>query len=212
MNVIEVVRKREIQEVLHFTTNFGLTGILASKAVKPRIALPQDKYLEHIYMQNCSDRSRDSEWHGYVNLSITKVNWHLFDISMYKWHCGIDGWWCILSFDPMILTHPGVYFATTNNIYTGVLRGPGAAALDRLFDDQIVRWDGKVVVRDSSTPRNQPTCEQAEVLYPGELSSGYLRKIYVKNGQEADKVESLVATLNGTSRLDCLVRTDLFEG
>jgi hypothetical protein len=211
MTINDIIKRRGIKEILHFTTNVGLTGILASKAVKPRESLPKDKYLEHVYMYNCEDRSRDAAWHGYVNLSITKVNWRLFSISMFKWHSNIDGWWCILSFDPIILTHSGVFFTTTNNIYTGVKRKRGAEGLEQLFAEKVVRWEGNVVTRTQSTPSNQPTCEQAEVLYPGELSLDYIKAIYVRDDHSVYAAESIIDTFNEIPKVNCNVRPDLFE-
>lgn len=211
MTINDIIQRRGIKEILHFTTNVGLTGILASKAVKPRESLPKDKYLEYVYLYNCEDRSRDAAWHEYVNLSITKVNWRLFSISMFKWHSNIDGWWCILSFDPVILRHPGVFFTTTNNIYTGVKRKTGVEGLEQLFAEKVVRWEGNVVTRTQSTPSNQPTCEQAEVLYPGELSLDYIKAIYAKDDHSAYAAESLLDTFNENPKVNCNVKPDLFE-
>jgi hypothetical protein len=67
---------------------------------------------------------------------------NLFGISRGKWHSTMDGWWCLLSFSPEILLHPGVFFATTNNIYTSVQRKMGAQGLNDLFADRIQRWPG----------------------------------------------------------------------
>src|SRR5437899_1547768 len=98
MNIRGLIAERQIRQVLHFTTDRGLVGILASRAVKPRKRLSTDKYLEHIYKPNCENRIRDSAWHDYVNLSIETINAHLFGISSGNWHRDLDGWWCILSF------------------------------------------------------------------------------------------------------------------
>lgn len=210
MTIQDIIKHRGIEEILHFTTNLGLTGILASKAVIPRKQLPKERYLEHIVFYNCDNRSRDEGWLDYVNLSITTVNLRLFGISRGKWHPGIDGWWCILSFSPEILTHRDVVFATTNNIYTSVERGRGAAGLEKLFADRIERWPGKVVVRTKSTLMNQPTCNQAEVLYPAELSTDYLKHVYVQDEEYAYSTESIIGMFDGLSSIDCEVKPELF--
>lgn len=210
MTISEIVARRGIGEILHFTTNTNLTGILASNAVKPRSQLPKEKYLEYIFMYNCPDRSRDAAWHGYVSLSVTQVNTRLFGISMNKWHQGFDGWWCILSFDPEILAHPGVIFATTNNMYTGVRRVDGAEGLELLFSESVVRWEGCEVSRHHSAPANQPTCEQAEVLYPGELSLDHLKVVYAREDDSACAVESLLCELFDARAITCCVRPELF--
>jgi len=211
MKIDEIIKNRGIEEVLHFTTNFGLTGILATEAILSRKSLPVEKYLEYVYKYNCQDRSRDTDWHEYINLSITKVNWRLFSISMRSWHQDLDGFWCIMAFTPDILTHPGVFFCTTNNIYTGVSRGQGGENLERLFADRVIRWTGNVVIRQQDTPTNQPTCEQAEVLYPNQLSLDYLKTIYVKTEDDAYSVESLVDTLAKQYKIDCVVEPALFD-
>ena len=212
MTMKEVIKNREIKEILHFTTNRGITGILDSGVVKPRRQLAKDKRLEYIVKLNCPDRSRDAEWHDHVSMSITKVNQVLFRISKDKWHSGMVGWWCILSFSANILTHPGVVFCTTNNAYSGVVvRGTGAAALESLFADEVVEYEsGTVARRRRSAPANEPTCKQAEVLYPGELSLDYLKYIYVNKSDDASAVESLFAVYPKIKRVKCIEKTELF--
>jgi len=173
VSVESIIKDRGITEVLHFTTNCGMTGILASGAVKPRASLGIDRRLEFIVTFNCPDRQRDRDWHGYVNLSITRVNCDLFAISRKKWHSASPGWWCILSFGSEVLTHKGVVFCTTNNAYAGVVvRQAGAEGLERLFAQKVLAYEsGTMATRQKGTPANVPTCKQAEVLYPGELGS-----------------------------------------
>ena len=211
MTIDDIIADRHIEEVLHFTTNRGLTGILASGVVKPRKRLPLDKRLEYVYKDNCPDRSRDIAWHDYVNLSITNVNYRLFEISMRKWHSGTDDWWCILCFSPVVLEHQSVYFTTTNNIYTDVRRAEGPTGLENMFADRVSRWGGNVVNREPSSPANQPTCNQAEVLYMGDLSIEHLERVYVENGDTASAVESIVDVLDSVPDFDCIVRPELFD-
>jgi len=192
MTVADIIATRNIEEVLHFTTNRGITGMIAAGRVLSRKRLPDEKHLEHVYQYNCPDRSRDASWHDYVNLSITTVNRHLFGISKGKWHRAQDGWWCIASFVPEIMTHEGVQFTTTNNMYTGVVRYSGPSGLEKLFAPHICRWENNVINRTSTCPPNQPTCEQAEVLYPGELFLNYLQRLYVKTPDDAAALESIL--------------------
>lgn len=148
---------------------------------------------------------------GTAVLVLLLLGWQAVAITSTIANSGLDGFWCILSFDTIILTHPGVFFATTNNIYTGVKRGTGAENLERLFAEKVVRWEGNVVARHPNLPRNQATCEQAEVLYPGELSLDYLKTVYVKSDEDAYSVESLIKTLDGVAEIDCVVQGELFE-
>ena len=123
----------------------------------------------------------------------------------------MEGWWCILSFSPEILTHPGVFFCTTNNAYTSVDRNTGARGLEKLFADRIEREPGWVATRTEATPINQPTCNQAEVLYPGELSIDYLKHIYVQDVEYAYATESFFDMFEGLPVQDCEVKPELFK-
>ena len=52
MNIKEIIAQREITEVLHFTTHLGLTGVLATKALKCKNQLRKEDYLIHILKIN----------------------------------------------------------------------------------------------------------------------------------------------------------------
>jgi hypothetical protein len=190
-----MIEAKSVGEVLHFTTNSGLAGILATKAVKSRAVLPSEKGLEHVYSPNCQYR-KDTAWLDYVNLSISRINLHLFGISSEKWHAGEDLWWVVLSLDPIVLTHDGVYFTTTNNMYTGVRRGLGEEGFEALFAQRVTRWAGNDVSRTATMETFETTCSQAEALYPHELSTEFLRKIYVLDEERADTVAAQVTALD----------------
>lgn len=210
MSIQNILRERHIQEILHFTTNKGITGILSSGYLKSRNLLSKDKYLEYIYKFNCLDRSKDKDWWGYVNLSITKVNRKLFGISSGKWHAKEDGWWCIVSLDPEICTHNDVHFTTTNNMYSGVLRNTGKSGLIKMFQDKTIQWPSSIVTRSVDHPDNLPTCEQAEILYPNQISIKFIKKIYVQDDETAAKFESIQFLYPETKHIECKVRKDLF--
>ncbi len=209
MTIAEIIDQRRIAEVLHYTTNHGLVGILATSAVKPRERLPEEKYLEHVYHPACKVR-RDAAWFGYVNLSISRINASLFGIASGKWHRNRDVWWCVLGFDPVILTHAGVVFTTTNNMYSGVIREQGAAGLGRLFGQRIHRYESHYVNRPKNLPDRFPTCAQAEALYPGDLSTQHLRNIFVATEDHYDTVFAQCAALAHDS-VPIMIRPKAFE-
>ena len=192
MTIEEIVASRGITDILHFTTNSNLTGILASGAVKSRAQLPREYLLEYVYKPNAHHR-RDSAWTAYVNLSITRINPRFFAKSS-AWHAHEDLWWCILVFSSEILTHSGVSFATTNNMYDGVLREKGAIGLERLFAPQVCQYQDRWVYRNAECPANRPTCDQAEVLYPKELLMKFIQAVYVVNELHADIAAAQCAT------------------
>lgn len=194
---------------MHFTTNHGLLGVLYSSALKSKARLAKDKQLEFILKPNAPVR-KDPDWLDFVNLSLSSINDIYFEISANKWHRGEDIWWCVLAFDPEIISHSGVYFTTTNNIYTGVIRTMSESGLERMFAPVVTRWVGNDVKRPVGLPASHPTCEQAEVLYPGEVSTKYLRRVYVRTHEEGDEVSAQIAA-TGHQEIEIVVSPKTFR-
>jgi hypothetical protein len=217
MTISTVIERREIPEVLHFTTNRGLLGMLAGETgILSRERLTYEKYLEHVYRPNATVR-RDDRWLDFVNLSITHINTEFFGHST-RWHQDEDVWWCIVALDPEILTHEDVLFATTNNMYTGCARGAGEEGLENLFAERVTLWPGHTITREAHLALSETTCHQAEVLYPGQVAVEHFRRIYVATPRHADIVGSQSEILRptpagpaGASDLPIYIRPDAFE-
>jgi hypothetical protein len=207
MTIEEIVESRGIKEILHFTTHNGLLGSLHSGALKSRKRLPADLNLSYVYKPNANAR-KDVAWLDYVNLSISRINKEFFGHSC-RWHRAEDLWWCILSFDPAILAHPGVHFVTTNNMYSGAIRENGPSGLLRLFAPRVTLWNGNVAVRSEELPDSFTTCGQAEVLYPSELPMKHLRRIYTVRDEDADEVHAQLSGI-GFREVEVLVEPDKF--
>ena len=214
MSITDLVKRRGITDILHFTTNRALVGCLQTGALLSRERLPKEAYLEHILMMNCAAR-KDIGWLDYVNLSVSWVNPRLFGISRDAWHRGKDLWWCVLVFDPIITTHPGVHFTTTNNMYSGVQRGTGEAGFDALFAPSVVQyvdWQSKrptsTITRLVGYPEKHPTDPQAEVLYPKSLSLEYLTAVYVPNEDTQDRAMADLYMFDNDTKV--IVRPELF--
>jgi hypothetical protein len=99
-----------------------------------------------------------------------------------------------MAFDPAIMTHERVAFATTNNSYDQCVRSRGADGLSSLFATVIERkretnWRAFRGMRTDELP----TCEQAEVLYPGEIPTSFLRRVYVREEEHQDQVAGWLA-------------------
>lgn len=209
MSIDDIIEARGIEEILHFTTNYGILGILDTKCLKARQRLNVDARLEYIFTPNAAVRSRDAAWLDYVNLSISRINtW--FATSSGKWHRPQGVWWCVLAFKPEILNHSGVYFTTTNNIYSSVSRASGQAGLEAMFSPKIVQYNSNIVIRKDSCPSFFTTCEQAEVLYPGQIRTEYLKKIYVPSSEIEDQVAGQLSAV-GHPLVDLEVRESLFN-
>lgn len=207
MSIEEVVASRGIEEIVHFTTRDGIVGIVHQWQCKARKLLKQDESLEHILKLN-TEKEFDPEWKEYVNLSISRINPMLFGYSTYTHH---DAGWHILVFDPSILAHDGVLFSTTNNAYRQHLkRGSGVAGLEELFAPVVAGRYGNRIQRPESHPEHFTTDVQAEVLYPRAVALDFLRCIYVRTEEEADRVCGIFSAL-GKKNTQVRVETGKFE-
>lgn len=135
------------------------------------------------------------------SLSISRINDWMFETSQ-RWHVAEGVSWVVISFTPEILTHPGVVFSTTNNIYPARLRAEGASGFEQMFASRVAGRYGEIKTRPPDCPASWPTDRQAEVLYPGEVSLAYVQRIDVQTGQCHDDVEGMLGALN----LDVQVR------
>ena len=190
--VLDAAKERGITDVVHFTTTMGVVGIFAARAVKSRERLPEDKYLEHVYMPNATFR-KDVNWLDYVNLSIQRINDWMFESSE-KWHSNEEVSWVTLSFSPEILSHPGVVFTTTNNIYPSCKRSEGLEGFSRMFSDLVIGRYGSRHVREGKLD-SWTTDRQAEVLYPGELSIEHLQRIDVQTEKGLETIDGIMGVL-----------------
>lgn len=215
-NVSELARKRGITEVVHFSTNLGLTGCLNNEMVLPRNRLKVEEKLENILTLNAPFRSEEESWFdktqnwiNYINLSISEITTNLFRASL-RWHEGRDIYWLIMSFDVSLLDYDGVYFTTTNNIYPRTIRGVGPTGFEALFAHEVYRKPGWRAVR-GRRPSHLTTCEQAEVLFPDGLPMSYLRRVYVRTGEEADRVHAVLSQF-GRDDVEVEENADKFHG
>lgn len=198
MSLQAEIAARGISEVLHFTTNCGVIGSLASGSLLSRPLLGEDAYLRHVLQLNSAVRPEEAalfdkteDWLRFVNLSISEINSRFLDVSR-RWHTNSDVWWCILSFSSDVMAHEGVWFATTNNSYDQCQRGNGETGFAALFAPLVRRkaagYNGPWSVARGAREDFLPTCEQAEVLYPEKLSLDYLKTVYVEQEAHHDMV------------------------
>jgi hypothetical protein len=198
-----LIQERKITEVVHFTTNRGLLGILVQRLCKARALLAKDEYLESIYHENTKWRREDPKYWSYVNLSISEPNHRFLRISSEDWWANEDLFWAVLSFDPVIMTHPGVLFAPGNMGYEGITPVEGLPGAEALFADRVPKGFKKTMPRWGRAP-HLPTNPQAEVLYPQAVSTRHLQRIYVLTDEDAAKTEAIVS-VSGHDEVDIIV-------
>ncbi|GAA4341123.1 hypothetical protein GCM10023086_77210 [Streptomyces venetus] len=198
-----LIQKRKITEVVHFTTNRGLLGILVQRLCKARALLAKDEYLESIYHENTKWRREDPKYWSYVNLSISEPNHRFLRISSEDWWANEDLFWAVLSFDPVIMTHPDVLFAPGNMGYEGITPVEGLPGAEALFADRVPKGFYKTMPRWDRAP-HLPTNPQAEVLYPQAVATRHLQRIYVLTDEDAAKAEAIVS-VSGHDEVDIIV-------
>jgi len=211
MSIESFNRERGIESVVHFTTNRGSLGIFASKALKSRKRLNADEQLKHIFQPNAQNRDKDIAWLDYANLSISRINTTFFNTCSSNWHREKNFFWCIFDFSPEAMLHDNVWFTTTNNICSGVKRARGLPGLEAAFQPITHQYQGNYARRSAEHPVNHPTCCQAEILYPAELSTEYLQRIYVRCDNDSDELAGQMAATDHP-HVEVVVRPELFEG
>lgn len=211
MTIGSLIKKRGINELMHFTTNLGVVGIFRKECILSRERLPKEATLEFIFSPNSKYR-KDIDQLDYVNLSISKINSSFFQISSGNWHRDKYPvlFWCILSIDPSIAEHDGVLFSTTNNIYPSTIRGSGLTYFEKLFDETVFGRYNKKIMRPKILEDRYTTCEQAEVLYPRWVPANFIRAIYVSSADDAYDIVGALAGLPAGPRPTVHVRPELF--
>lgn len=188
---------------MHYTTQKGVHGTIASGAILSRAQLDQDEYLEHI-RKGVWPR-RDHRWIDHISLSVSSINDLLFRQSRAN-HPTL--WWAVFSVSPAVLNDADVWFTTTNNIFPSVKRGQGITGFEAIFADPVEGRYGKMYTR-AGLPHSQPTDRAAEVLYPQRISNDHVQHVYVGEAEHRRYVLAWCDAL-GHPELDVEIRPDIF--
>jgi hypothetical protein len=199
----EAAARLGVSELLHYTTQKGIHGTIASKALLSRAQLDQEEYLALI--REPVWPRRDAPWIDHISLSVTTINDDLFRRSRSHFpHL----WWAVIAVSPAVLDDAGVVFTTTNNIFPSVRRGEGSDGFEAMFADEVVGRYGVVQTR-AGLPDAQPTDRAAEVLYPQRIETGLIQAIYVMEPDHKHTILGWCAALDHQD-IPVEVRPDVF--
>lgn len=180
MSVVERARERGVSQILHYTSNKGMMGLICRGALLSRLRVADDSELAFIFQTIWPVKA--PRWVDHISMSISKINLDLFQRSCSNYP---QFWWAVLSFTPDILDHDGVWFTTTNNAYEDTCeRGQGLDGFEAMFAARVPYGHyGSIAHRDPARPDAYPTHRAAEVLYPGALTFEHLQAVYVLEAQ-----------------------------
>ena len=186
----EAAARRDVRQLLHYTTQKGIHGTIASAALLSRAQLEEEEYLALI--REAVWPRRDAPWIDHISLSVTTINDTLFGQSRAHFS---HLWWAVIAVSPAVLDDDGVVFTTTNNIFPSVKRGKGTAGFEAMFADEVVgRW-GVVRTRGGLPDRSQPTAPP-RVLYPQRIETGHIQAIYVMEPDHKNMILGWCAALD----------------
>lgn len=200
----DAATQRDVRELVHYTTQKGVHGTIASAAILSRAQLDSDEYLEHI-RKGVWPR-RDHLWIDHISLSVSSINDVLFRQSR-PHHPSM--WWGVFSVSPSILDDANVWFTTTNNIFPAVRRGQGVEGFEAMFADPVEGRYGAIHTR-AGLPCSQPTDRAAEVLYPQRISTQNVQKVYVTEPEHRHLILAWCEALEHPD-LEIEIRPDVFE-
>jgi hypothetical protein len=196
--------RRGVPSLLHYTTQKGIHGTIASKALLSRAQLDQEEYLALI--REPVWPRRDAPWIDHISLSISTINDLLFRQSRAHFR---DLWWAVIAVSPAVLDDAGVAFTTTNNIFPSVRRGEGLDGFEAMFAETVVGRNGVVQTR-AGLPDAQPTDRAAEVLYPQRIETSRIQAIYVMEPDHKNLILGWCAALDHDD-IPVEVRPDAFD-
>jgi hypothetical protein len=173
----EAARRRGVARLVHYTTQKGIHGTIASKAIQSRARLDNEEYLAHI--REPVWPRKDPSWVDHISLSVTSINDELFRQSQRHYS---HLWWGVLAVDPAILDDADVVFTTTNNIFPKVRRANGVLGFEAMFADPVYGKYSSVHTR-AGLPCNQPTDRAAEVLFPQRIATDHVQAVYVLDAE-----------------------------
>lgn len=168
---LEVIKKREIKYLIHFTPTINLLGIFEEQKILSR------KLIEQLVINNLDilDYIEFTDSHrfddkNFINLSIQSPNASLFKKFRSKTQQDCHVKWCVLKIDTKYIYHIDTIFSITNaaNSYNkNNIRITGDIEKFKLMFSpsiDIINSYGNKKLNRGNLPNNYTTDEQAEVL------------------------------------------------
>jgi hypothetical protein len=188
----QVVRKRGITTLVHFTRVDNLCGI-ARNGLIPRSELEANSRNRVEF----NDSLRLERRTHHSCLSITKINYRMFWRYKYRFP---EVEWCILELEPEVLWSQRCLFCRTNAASSGTVAqaesyGWTAKGLDQMFHDPVDTPHGRHArcALAGGLRENQTSDPQAEVLVQGRIDPRLIRTVVVPSLVGVEEVNRQLA-------------------
>ena len=159
----DVIEKRGIECLIHFTTTSNLSSILENRELMSRKILESNDLAFDII-----DPNRYDDIKQYINLSLSGPNTEMFKAKRRDYK---DRNWCVLKIDPKHIYDRETRFSYHNAAHTVKLQDGISGDLSqfkKLFKQKLDITNSygtlNVVTRDTQLLPKYPTCVQAEIL------------------------------------------------
>ncbi|MGK0235692.1 MAG: hypothetical protein ACI9EK_002232 [Psychroserpens sp.] len=214
MAIKDSISNRNIKSLFHFTTIDNFISILErnyiySRKIIDELKLSNDGYYTGDYVEHMDDQRFDNLT-DFINLSISRPHWYLFN-QFRKRDDLRDFDWCIIELTTKPLFEESTLFSVCNAAsITAKDYGikSGVKAFNSLFQDEVVTPQKSYTRR--GIPKHLTTDIQAEVLVKDKISIDEITNVYLENEEQLIKYKSAFKLLNLDTKLFS-VKTELFD-
>ena len=203
LEIKEIINKRRIKHLVHFTQAKNLENILKYGLISRNEALRQG-------IEICvSDQSRFDTRTNSINLSVMYPNYSMF----YSKRKIISGDWAVLIISPEVIYENNCEFSITNAATTDCNLGDSPESFSKMFCKSVINNARCAVTRKATKISDCcPTDPQAEVLVEGTINPDKIMAIAfetltVKNHH----ISQIASSLKKSIRDNFIVEDSLFK-
>lgn len=189
MNNQDIVRKRAISRLCHFTKTANLPFILGD-GVDDYNGIVSNKIIKETRFLEINDVNRYDKRPDLICTSIQYPNLFFFEVSQKKSSKDLLSNWVILLISPDIIDNE-TYFCPVNAAKKGgEFISKGVDVFCDMFAEDISKYGSKFPLRNRRYLSNIPTDIQAEVLFENKISRDSIFGLVFENESQA-RIEKL---------------------
>lgn len=178
---IQEMKRRNITQIIHFTTTKNLLNMFEQGAILSRNILTHLSHLEHSSLEivNYTDEMRFDDT-NYINCSISCHNTFLFNAFKKRHEDDPAVTWCMLKINPSLLYDENTLFSVSNagsrEAQNYGIHGDFTHFKNLFADNLPIRYNSRV-----NTALQYPTSVQAECLIKDRINLGDVIQVCFQN-------------------------------